>query len=298
MAETIRVSSEQTNLEVNAGEAVDTVITVQNLGAAVGVFTIDINGLDPTWFSLSGNSVSLFPGDSTAITLVVVPPRMGTSLAKDYPFTIEVSSQRDEEIVESLPFSLKINAFYDFLIDYQPQRARGASVQHTLSISNTGNAELKFDLEARDTDGLCTFEFDPESPVVGPSQTTIVAVTAKGKRPLRGMAPLYQYEITATPSNGEAEPKSSFAQLEVPPRIPSWTIRAATFTVIAVIIGVAVFVALNAFLWAPVEVDQLKVATGFVTLTEGKTSQLTAISVDGSGEILPDQPVTWTSTNP
>lgn len=297
MAETIRVAAEQMNLEVNAGEAADTVITVQNLGAAVGVFTIEVEGLDANWYSLSGNSVSLFPGDSTTTTLVIVPPRMSTSLAKDYEFSVNVSSQRDVEDVETLPFTLKLNPFYDFALDYQPQRARGASAEHTLTLSNTGNAEITFDLEARDTDGLCTFDFQPESPTVAPGQSGQVVVTAKGKRPLRGLPPLYQYEITATPSNGEMEARSSFAQLEVPPRIPGWTIRAAMFTVIAVVIAVGVFYALNAFLWAPVEVDKLKVATGFVTLTEGKTSQLAAISLDGAGEILPDQPVIWSSTN-
>ena len=111
-------------MEVNAGEAVNTIITVQNLSAAVGVFTIDLDGLDPAWYSLSSNSVSLFPGDSTTATLVVVPPRMSTSLAKDYPFTIKVSSQRDEEDAESLPFTLKINPFHDFLLDYQPHPGR------------------------------------------------------------------------------------------------------------------------------------------------------------------------------
>ena len=182
MAETIRVAAELNSLEVNAGEAGDTVITVQNLSAAVGVFTIDLEGLDPAWYSLSSNSVSLFPGDSTNATLVIMPPRMSTALAKDYPFVIRVSSQRDEEDVETLPFTLKVNPFYDFVMDYQPQRARGASAEHTLSLSNNGNADLTFDLEGRDTDGLCTFEFVPETPVVAPGETTQVAVTARLSR--------------------------------------------------------------------------------------------------------------------
>ncbi|MCI0840594.1 MAG: Ig-like domain-containing protein [Chloroflexi bacterium] len=298
MAETIRVAAEQNTLEVNAGEAVDTVITVQNLSAAVGVFTIDLEGLDAAWYSLSSNSVSLFPGDSTTTTLVIVPPRTSTSLAKDYPFTIRVSSQRDEEDVETLPFTLKMNAFYDFLLDYQPQRARGASAVHTLTLSNTGNAKLAFGMEGRDTDGLCSFEFEPEAPAVAPGETIEVAVTAKGKRPLRGMPALYQYEITATPSDGEMDAKSSFAQLEVPPRIPGWTVRVVTLSVIAVIIGVGVYLALNRFLWAPIEVAELNVAPLRVALTEGESSQLSAVAKDGDGNRLPDQPVAWTTSDP
>ena len=297
MADTIRVAAEQTNMEVNAGEAVDTVITVQNLGAAVGVFTIDIEGLDPAWYSLSGNSVSLFPGDSTTSTLVIVPPRLSTSLARDYPFTVKVSSQRDEAETETLAFALKVNAFYDFLLDYQPQRARGASAEHTLTLANNGNADLTFGLEARDTDGLCTFEFSPDAPSVAPGQTSQVVVTARGKRPWRGMPALYQYEVTATPSDGETEAKSSFAQLEVPPRIPSWTVRAATFAIIAVVIGVGVFYALNTFLWAPVKVAEMSVAPLRVSLTEGETSQLAAVAKDSDGNIVLDQPVLWTSSD-
>lgn len=298
MAETIRVSSEQNSLEINAGEAGDTVITVQNLSAAVGVFTIDLDGLDPAWFSLSSNSVSLFPGDSTTATLVIMPPRLSTSLAKEYPFAIKVSSQRDEQDVQTLPFTLTITPFYDFTMDYQPQRARGIRAVHTLSLSNSGNADLSFIMQGRDTDGLCTFEFDPELPLVAPGQTSQVAVTAKGKRPFRGMPALFQYEVTATPSNGGVIAKSSFAQLEVPPRIPGWAMRAVTLSVIAVVIGIGVYYALSQFLWAPIEIAQMDVAPLRVALTEGESSQLAAVVKDSDGNRILEQTVAWTTSDP
>ena len=54
----VRVAVDQDSLQVNPGEQVETVITVQNLGVAVGVFSIEVEGLDPSWYWLSSSSIS------------------------------------------------------------------------------------------------------------------------------------------------------------------------------------------------------------------------------------------------
>lgn len=296
MSETIVVAAEQDRIQVNPGEVVQTDITVQNLSVAVGVFSIAVEGLDPTWYNLSSTSVSLFPGDRTTTTLVVMPPRTSSSLASSYPITVRVTSQKEDADEETLPLSVEIGSFSEFVTDYRPQRARGARVSHTLSITNMGNADLPFELSAQDATGVCQFEFDPEKPVVAPGSTSEVAVTVRGKRPLRGLPAQYQYEIAVTPTEGTAEPTTTFGQLEVPPRIPSWIFRVAILLVLGV--GIAGAVYYFVFYEPPVAVAEFQVSPNRVVLTENETSQIAAIARDAEGNSLLGRQVAWNSSNP
>lgn len=295
MAENIQLAADVQTLEVEPGQEIETTISVQNLGVAVGVFAIEIEGLEPSWYRLSSNNVSLFPGDQTTATLTVLPPRLGTSLAGTYDFQCKVSSQKEDEEEQSIQLSLVIKPFYEFLIDYSPQRARGASVVHTLSITNSGNSELGFDLSGRDADELCQFSFEAESPVVAPNATLEVPVVVRGKRPLRGAPVQYQYEVTATPVDGKAEPSSRPGFLEVPARIPTWVFRAATLAAVAVVLGIAIWYFV--FFEPKESVDVFTVNPRSVVLTVGESSDLTTIMADKGGNVLEGRLVSWSSND-
>ncbi len=296
MAENIRLAADVQTLEIEPGQGVETTISIQNLGVAVGIFAIEVDGLDPTWYRLSSNNVSLFPGDQTTATLTVAPPRLGTSLAKTYDFLCKVSSQKDDDEEQSIQLSLVVRPFYEFLIDYSPQRARGARVTHNLSIKNSGNSDLGLELSGKDADGLCQFSFEPEAPVVAANTTLDVPVVVRGKRPLRGAPVQYQYEVTATPADGVAEASSRPGFLEVPARIPVWVFRAATLAVVAGAIGIAIWYFV--FFEPKAPVAALNVSPSRVALTEGESSNLAATMFDGDGNELVGRLVSWSSSDP
>ena len=296
MAENMQLAADLETLEAEPGQEIETSISIQNLGVAVGVFSIAIDGLDPTWYRLSTNNVSLFPGDQTTVTLTVAPPRLGTSLAGTYDFQCKVTSQKEDEEEQSIHLSLVVRPFFEFLIDYSPQRARGARAAHTLSITNSGNSELGFELSGRDTDGLCQFSFEPEAPVVAPSATLEVPVVVRGKRPLRGAPVQYQYEVTATPVDGVAEASSRPGFLEVPARIPAWIFRAATLAAVVIVLGIAIWYFVFFEPKAPVAV--LNVSPSRVALTEGESSNLAVTMLDSDGNELVGRLVSWSSSDP
>ena len=291
--DTVRVAANQESLQVNPGEQVETVITIQNLGVAVGVFSIEVEGLDPSWYWLSSSSISLFPGDSTTAGLTVSPPKFSGSLAQTYPFTVKVTSQRDESEQASVSLSLEVLPFYELLVDMTPQRVTGRRGIHTLTITNTGNTSLSFDIEGRDPESLCHFSFNPETPTVPPGEILSVEVTVDGKRPLRGMPKVYQYNLTVAPREGALEPTVVLGELEVPPRLPAWVPRLAIFGVLAVGVGIAVWWFF--FYEAQVPVEALKVSPVRVSLTEGETIQLVAVARDAEGNELVGHEVSWES---
>ena len=226
MVDSVRVTVDQESVAVNPGDVGQAVITIQNLGAAVGVFSIEIEGLHPSWFTLTSNSVSLFPGDRTSTTLVLTPPRDSAALAQAYSTTVRVASQKDPGEQTEISFTLDVQSFYDFSLDLRPQRVTGKLASHTLSIVNTSNVDMPVKLNGEDAEGLCRFSFDPESPKVTPGSTSEVAVTVTGKRPLRGAPKAYQYTITGSPPEGTADPITVSGSLEAIARMPSWILRA------------------------------------------------------------------------
>ncbi len=284
MEDTVRATVEQDRYEVDAGDTVSVEITVQNLGIAVRVFSVEVEGLDESWWDLSSQSVSLFPGDRTSPVITITPPADSSALAKSYPVTVRVTSQQDPGEAADVSFSLSVLPFYSFTTDLAPQKTTGKEGSHTLSITNAGNTDVGFGLEGRDPEGLCTITFDPETPSVSPGATTEVTVRVEGKRPLRGASKSYMHSITVTPQVGTSEPASLQGEFEAIPRIPGWVLRVAILTVLAIAIGVALwrFVLYE----APIEVATLLVKPTALLMAEGATIQLGIEGTDADGNVI------------
>lgn len=293
MADSIRVTANQSAFLVEPGQAVEAVLTVQNLGIAVGVFTIEVEGLNASWYRLSTTQVSLFPGDRATATLTLNPPRDSSARAQTYAFKVIVTSQKEPPEETTLDLTLGIRPFYAFALDLLPQRIKGRKGTHKLNIANTGNVELSFNLAGRDPENLCRFAFDPQTPIVAPGATSEVTVTVQGKRPLRGASKIYRYTLTATPPDGTAQPIVVPGELEAPPRIASWVPVAVGATVVAVVIGVAVWRFF--FYEPPVAAKSFEVAPIRVSLTQGETTQLSAFAKDKDGVVLKKYAISWSS---
>ncbi len=226
MADIIRVTITEDSLQVIPGESATIGITVQNGSNVVDVLYIAVEGLDPSWYQLSVVQSSLFPGDETTGTLTLTPPKTSDAVAKNYPFIIKTTSQKDPTQATSLAVDLEVQAFHSFEMDLHPQKATGARGSYTLSIKNTGNADLNIDLAGRDPEDLCRFTFDHQRPRVFPGQEFEVAVQVEpGKRPFRGRPKAYSLTLTGTPDSGTAEPASVLAGLDATARLPGVVAR-------------------------------------------------------------------------
>jgi hypothetical protein len=73
-------------------------ISVRNGGPTVDQYGIEIEGLEPGWYALDVQSLSLFPGDSFDGKLTLRVPQGSRPVAGAYPFTVQVRSRSNPEI--------------------------------------------------------------------------------------------------------------------------------------------------------------------------------------------------------
>ncbi len=303
MADSIVITTDTTSFEVRPGSSAEANLTIQNLEAVVGVFSVEVDGLDPSWYRLSGTSASLFPGDKTSTTLTVSPPRDSSALAQTYSFSVKVTSQKDEAHQAVLPLSVRILPFYDFTLDLRPQRSAGKVGSHTLSILNTGNAGMSFTIAGRDPEGKCKFGFSPDLPYATPGRPMDVSVTLRGKRPLKGQPKSYSFTLTAAPANSVAEAETVPGFFDTPPWIPRWAVRAVSISLIVVAIAVAFWVSpLKDLVFPPpTPVARLEITPSNFALNEGEVTQIAVIARDAEGspiERFDVKRVSWTSDDP
>ncbi len=291
MADSVAVTVNQESFVVNPGEAVEAVITVQNLGIAVGVFSIEVEGIDASWYTLSSNSVSLFPGDRASASLVISPPRASSALARTYRVTVNVVSQKDATQQAKVGLSLDVLSFHAFSAELRPQHSRGPRGSHVLSITNTGNASLGFELRGQDPEGLCRFAFDPQSPQVPPGGTLEVHAMVRGKRPLTGAPKTYRYMLTATPLAGVAPPVTVPGEMEVPAWLPRWVLRAAA---VALVVVAVVLVVWRLFIYKPpVAVAEFELSPSRIAVTEGETTEIAVNARDKDGNPVSGHKIAW-----
>src|SRR5438045_6416011 len=72
---------------------VEMALAVRNNTQSVDQYGIEIEGLEPGWYSLDVQSLSLFPGDSYDGKLTVRIPPESTPIAGSYPFSVTVRSR-------------------------------------------------------------------------------------------------------------------------------------------------------------------------------------------------------------
>ncbi len=246
MADFIRVTLTPDRLQLAPGDATQAEVTFQNASTVVDVFTLEVLGLDQSWFKLSSSSASLFPGDSATSVLSISVPRSSAALAGAYPFKVRVSSRKGPSQETTVEGSLEVLPFYSYEMSLRPQKVAGAVGSFTLGITNEGNAELSIGLEGSDPEGLCRFSFEPRRPRVAPGQKLDVKVTVEpGVRPWRGQPRKYSLTFTAYPAQGTAQESALYGELEATPRLPRWAIPVAAGCVVALVAIVALVVLLS-----------------------------------------------------
>ena len=238
-----RASVAPSSLEVPAvGQAVETTLTVQNKGSVVDQVLIEVEGLNPQWYTLSVSSVSLFPGDQDQVTIRLQPPKDPTIKAGDYPFTVKLTSKADPQNRTTIAGQLTIRPQVSYAFEVTPQRATARrQAKFRITLTNAGNADVRFSLSASDREESCVFKFDTPEPSVPARSKRQVALSV---RPHRGwiLGPLKNYDLTisAAPLGSGVEPRKAAAQLQHRPLLsslrPVWRVLKWLITV-GVLVG-------------------------------------------------------------
>jgi hypothetical protein len=186
------------------GEPVEVVANVRNNTTTVDQYKIEIESLDPTWYTVTVQSVSLFPGDSAPIPIRLHPPKGSGTRAGHYTFTVRARSHSDPTVVGVTKGVLQVGSYSIFQVEMAPKRVTAWRGKYRLTLSNGGNSELQLDLEGKDSESELIYRFRGKQPTVNPGTKLVVPLTVR--RPglkLVGQQRRYQFAVIARPTDGE-----------------------------------------------------------------------------------------------
>ena len=244
MPDKIDVVLSPDKLQVAPGGSAITTATIKNAGDVVEAYSIEVEGIDRQWCSLSVSSVSLFPGDQEKVQLTIQPPKESASRAGAYDVAVKVTSNRDPTLTTTAQLAVQVGRLLSFDLDLSPKKARGGKGSYKVTIANRGNVATTYTLTGQDPEGVCRFDFGQSAVTVEPGATTEVAMVVNSrKRPFTGKAKTYNFTLTATSHASEAgETKSVQGQFECTPRMPTWALAAAAAVLVIAVVAVLVVV--------------------------------------------------------
>jgi hypothetical protein len=204
-AEPIVVNVAPTEVKVEAGgQPVEVVASVRNATTTVDQYSIELENLDPSWYTITVQSVSLFPGDSAPIPIRLHPPKGSATRAGNYTFIVRARSHSDPTMVGVTKGVLQVGSYSIFQVELAPKKMTAYRGKYRLTLSNGGNNEVQLDLEGRDPESDLNYSFRGKQPTVQPGSRLVVPVTVK-RRGVHwvGQPRRYQFAITARPVDGE-----------------------------------------------------------------------------------------------
>ena len=215
MSANIGVSLSATKLELAPGESAETTIIIRNQGQIVDDFILRVEGLDPTWWTLSVPSVSLFPGDEDMAKLTLHPPKEGGARAGSHTFQIKAASRANPQEVTSEDVFLILRGFAAWEVDMAPTKVVGRSGTYRLTVNNSGNTDVNLVFEGKDPEEGLRYEFSQDQLTVPAGETAQVRLKV---RPEKGESKKqYSFQVLTRPAGtaaGSGETKTLNGQLE------------------------------------------------------------------------------------
>lgn len=212
-------------IQIAAGGApVEIQANIRNAGATVDQYSIEIENLDPTWYTITEQSVALFPGDSAPITIKIHPPKSSNTRAGSYKFIVRARSNADPSLVGTTKGEIQVGGYTNFQVELAPKKSTGRKGRYRLNLSNGGNSEVQLELTGRDPESNLRYGFRPSTPTVQPGGRQVVPVTVKpsGFR-LVGSQTSHRFSLLARPTDGdEKDAKEVQGELVHKPMFKSW----------------------------------------------------------------------------
>ena len=279
-------------------------VTMINGGDIVATFVISVVGLDDTWVSITPSDMNLNEGQHGSAVVTITPPRRPSSRAGKHNFGIVVSSPDHPERVSQTSATLVIQPYFEFsLSDLSPKQQnipynkRAGNAK--LSLANTGNSEVKFEVQAADDARACLFEFqvsDDEAPqarqieVSVPSEVAlpIRLSLAPAKRVFFGMQGVsYSYSVQAAAQVSTLSPRSVLGQAQSLPLIGP--IHVAIVVILLAALIVMIFKpGINNFTAAPTKVLSSEIMAGKKVSLAWSVSAFTSATIDQGVGLMKD----------
>jgi type II secretory pathway pseudopilin PulG len=209
-------------LTVEPGSEVILEVLVHNSGTQVDEFTLDVLGDAARWTDVGPAALRLFPGQEQVAQVIFRPPRTAQTLARMYPFGINVRSKEDAEGSTVEEGRLVVGAFHDTNAELLPLTSRGSRTgRHRIAIDNRGNVPLSAELAAADGANAATFEVQPRALAAPAGAATFARLRVKPRQRFwRGAPRTLPFEVSVRPKG--QSPILLKGSMVQQPVLPAW----------------------------------------------------------------------------
>lgn len=252
MSALIRVLLSDRSMKVQPGQRGDLTLTVQNFSEIVDRYQISVEGIDPSWVTISRADLSLFPKDQDQIRITLHPPSGPQTRAGHYDVSIHVTSQDNPAERSTANVALEVAALTAIALDLRPQKQSGrGGGTFSVQVHNQGNADLTVQFEAIDPEEGCWYVFNPPQVIAPAGQAATVQLRVQPKTPPpEGLASkVYPFTVTAKPV--EAPELSRVVRGEWEEVVPVRRKGRIWPIVLAILLGLAAIAALLLLLVIP-----------------------------------------------
>ncbi|MGH9186345.1 MAG: hypothetical protein ACRD0U_11110, partial [Acidimicrobiales bacterium] len=186
MAASVRL--EPTTVTVAPGGEATVTLTVENTGAVVDAFTVDVVGTPAPWAAIDPREVRLFPGAGGSATIRFRPSADAPPSAGSHDFGVRVRSSEDPGWSTVEEGRVDVSPIVELAAEIRPQTSSGRHAgRHRVTVENRGNVAVRVSLAPDDPDDLLGFKVTPPEEYIPPGQGFEFKVRAEMiRRPPQG----------------------------------------------------------------------------------------------------------------
>ncbi|WP_326733648.1 COG1470 family protein [Streptomyces sp. NBC_01022] len=228
----LTASLDASSVSAAPGEETAVPLQVRNSGATVEEYRFEVVGACAAWSAVEPALLSLYPGDSRAVSLMLRPPRDATVPAGETPFGVRVvpTGEQGETVVPE--GRVTVLPFTETTAELVPRSSHGSRRgRHQLAVDNRGNTPVTVRLGAQPGTELARVAFDVSELQVAPGQAEFGRLRVKpAKRMWRGTPVTHPFQVFAATQVAEGqepvEPVLVDGSYQQEPLLPRWLPRA------------------------------------------------------------------------
>ncbi|WP_326698774.1 hypothetical protein OG909_16515 [Streptomyces sp. NBC_01754] len=246
----LTASLDETSVSAAPGEETAVPLQVRNSGRTVEEYRFEVIGACAAWSAVEPAVLSLYPGDSGTVSLVLRPPRDSTVPAGETPFGVRVVPTGEQGSAQVPEGHVTVTPFTDTTAELVPRASHGSrNGRHQLAVDNRGNTPVTVRLEARAGSELARVTSATAELHIAPGQAEFAKLRARpARRMWRGTPVTHPFQVAAAPQVAEGqepvEPVLVDGSYQQDPLLPRWLPRALIIAAVLLIALVGLWYAL------------------------------------------------------
>lgn len=219
----VRANLAEQSVRVTPGDTASTTVTVHNTGTRVEGLAVTVGGPAAVWTVVEPGELSVYPEQSTTVTLRFTPPRSAGTPAGPAGYTVRLASTINPGLAATVSGIAVVAPYHDVAAELVPPSAsgRGTTTQQIV-LRNGGNVVEQIQLAAADDEGALTVRVATPAVDLPPGRID-VPMTVRARPRWFGRSRTVPVRATVTTANSGTPPIRLEGTRQLVPVFPSWT---------------------------------------------------------------------------